>query len=326
MFFCLKLTAIKATLRILLICLFPLLSIANNDEGYGSIKGKVLTNDNAPAAAVTVLIKSTKKGTITDENGIFEFRKLKAGAYVLQISLTGYNSIEQTVTVEVNKTVSLDFTLQLSDKQLYEVTVSGGKNKFARKESNYSSRMPLGYLENPQVYNVVTKEILEEQVSTDFKSSFKNIPGVAPNGTNHSSNGRYYNSSRGFNTSNNVRNGLASASVTEIDPVNLERLEAIKGPSGTLFGSSLASFGGLFNRVTKKPVDYFRGEASLIVGSWGLNRLTLDLNTPLNESKDVLFRVNAAAHSERSFQDAGYFKTYAVAPSFTFKLSDRLTI
>ena len=117
-----------------------------------------------------------------------------------------------------------------------------------------------------------------------------------------------------------------SASVAEIGPVNIERLEDIKGPSGTLYGASLSTFGGLFNRVMKRPGDYFKGEVNYTAGTRGLNRLTVDINTPLNDAKTVPMRVIAAAHSERSFQDNGYFKTFTVAPAFTFKPAEKLTI
>lgn len=40
--------------------------------------------------------------------------------------------------------------------------------------------MPLKNLENPQVYNVIHKELLLEQVSIDVKSAVQNSPGSVP--------------------------------------------------------------------------------------------------------------------------------------------------
>ncbi|MBS1664138.1 MAG: TonB-dependent receptor [Bacteroidetes bacterium] len=299
---------------------------AKNDDGTGSIAGKISTSDGQPAADVTVKLLGTKRGTITDENGRFTLEKVTAGEHQLQISLTGHETKTYNVTVELGKTAVLAIELTLSKQQLQEVVVTGGRNKFGRKESNYIARMPLSNMENPQVYNVVTSDLLEEQVATNFKNGFKNFTGVSSNGANHSANGRFYTTLRGFNTSNAVRNGLVSSSVSEIDPVNIERMEAIKGPAGTLFGASLASFGGVFNRVTKRAMENFRGEVAYSTGSFGLNRVTLDLNTPLNDDHTSLMRVNAAANTERSFQDFGYAKTFTVAPSFTFKPNDRITV
>lgn len=113
-----------------------------------------------------------------------------------------------------------------------------------------------------------------------------------------------------------LRNGVGSFTYATVDPANLERIEVIKGPSATLFGSTLSSFGGLFNRVTKKPFDTFKGEISYSAASWDLNRLTADINTPLNADKTALLRINTSLHSERSFQDAGFNKNFLFAPSF----------
>lgn len=61
------------------------------------------------------------------------------------------------------------------------------------------------------------------------------------------------------------------------------------------------------------------GEISYIGGGFGLNRLTADINTPLNASKKALFRLNTAYHSEGSFQDAGFRRSLFAAPSFPLK-------
>src|SRR5690606_31056864 len=87
-----------------------------------------------------------------------------------------------------------------------------------------------------------------------------------------------------------------------VDAANLERLEVLKGPSGTLFGNVLASYGGMINRITKKAQDYNFGSASLSGGSHHFYRAQLDLNRVLNQKKTALFRVNAAHKSAASFQ------------------------
>jgi iron complex outermembrane receptor protein len=69
-----------------------------------------------------------------------------------------------------------------------------------------------------------------------------------------------------------------------LDPAGIETIEAIKGPSGTLYGGSVISYGGLINVITKKPYNYFGGEVNYINGSYGLNRISADVNTPLSKS------------------------------------------
>ncbi|MGO4289004.1 TonB-dependent siderophore receptor [Chitinophaga sp. RAB17] len=294
------------------------------DEGASnSVQGVITTTDGHPASNVTVLLKGISKGTVTNQSGEFLFKNVANGHYQLEVSMIGFETIRQAITVENGKNVVLQIVLQTSSQKLEEVVITSGGNRFAKKESEDVSKLPLKNLENPQVYSVVGKELMKEQVITDYNSAFKNIPGAGiPIVYNQ---GRSSAISRGFTTANLVRNGVGSFVYTNVDPANLERIEVIKGPSATLFGSTLSSYGGLFNRVTKKPFESFKGEVSYSGGSRDLNRLTLDVNTPLNEKKTALFRFNGAAHTERSFQDAGFSKNFLLAPSFSYKANDRLT-
>jgi iron complex outermembrane receptor protein len=292
-------------------------------DAPGIITGVLTTTDGKPAGGVTVTLKGSNRTTLTDDDGHFSFRRLAPGNYEIEISFIGYESIDQSITVDGSKPARLMLQLKVSEQQLDQVTVTSGYNKFNKKETDDIARLPLKNMENPQVYTVVTKEIMKEQLITDYNSAFKTIPGAGvPIVYNQ---GRSSLLSRGFNTENLVRNSVSGFVYTNIDPANLERLEAIKGPSGTLFNSSMISFGGLFNRVTKQPFDSFRGEIGYSGGSFDLNRLTMDLNQPLNNEKTALFRVNGALHTEKSFQDAGFSRSYMIAPSFVYKASDRLT-
>lgn len=290
----------------------------------GTIKGKAVTADHTPAASLSIHLKGTKKWTTTSEDGSFLLNNVLTGRYELEASLTGFETVTQKLTVETNQVTELVIQMGISGKQLEEVVVTTNRNKFASKESDDVARMPLKNLENPQVYSVVPKELMQEQLVTDYNSAFKNIPGAGvPVVYNQ---GRSQLLSRGFSTAGLVRNGVGGFVYNNIDPANLERIEVIKGPSATLFGSTLTSFGGLFNRITKKPFDSFKGEVAYSGGSWDLNRLTADINTPLNDNKTALFRFNGALHNERSFQDAGFTRSYMVAPSFSYKVNDRLSI
>lgn len=291
----------------------------------GSITGKITITDGSSAQGVTVKLKEIKKGTVSDADGKFELRNLSFGKYTVQMIRVGFDGSAQTVEITAeNPVVYLELKLDITSQKLEEVIISSGGNRFAKKESEDVSKMQLKNMENPQVYSVVSKELMKEQLITDYNSAFKNVPGAGIAEVRNQ--GRTSNISRGFSTPQLVRNGVGSFTYTTIDPANLERIEVIKGPAATLFGSTISSFGGLFNRVTKKPFDTFRGEISYSAASYDLNRLTADVNTPLNEEKTALLRINTALHSERSFQDAGFYKNYLIAPSFSYVVNDRLTL
>lgn len=215
---------------------------------------------------------------------------------------------------------------QDSIKKLNEVSVNGTKNKYKREKSNTVSKMPLADIENPQVYNVVSSELLKEQVVTNLNDALKNAPGISRlwESTGRGTDGAEYYSMRGFAVQPTMINGLPGINNGKIDPINVDNIEVIKGPSGTLFGSSLISYGGLINIVTKKPYQSFGGEIGYVAGTYGLNRVTADINTPLSKENDAFLRITTAYQKEGSFQDSGFNKSFFIAPSLSYAVNDRL--
>lgn len=299
--------------------------LANNNvlPGNGSLKGKITTSDNTPADGATIHLKGIAREAVSEEDGTFVLSNIKPGTYELTVTFIGAVPYKQQVTIEENVTTEVTIQLTNSQNELHEITITAGYNKFNKKETNDVARLPLKNIENPQVYTIVTKEIMAEQLVTDYNSVFKNVPGAGvPVVYNQ---GRSAMLSRGFTTANLIRNSISGFVYTNIDPANLEMLQAIKGPSGTLFNSSQISFGGLFNRVTKKPNEHKKTELSYSGGSYNLNRITFDVNNPLNKENTMLMRINGAMHTEQSFQDAGFTRNVMVAPSFIYKADERLS-
>jgi len=288
----------------------------------GKIKGTITTSDGEKAAGVNIILKNSKYWAVSDENGNFDFNRVKPNTYTLQVSLTGYETLESEVIIAESEITTVNLQLKVSNKELQEVVVNSKKSILSKK-TDYVARMPLTNLENPQVYNVIHKELLLEQVSVDIKSAVQNSPGAVP--VTYPSGGVAV-TFRGFTTGINARNGMeTSTNRSSTDLANVERIEVLKGPSGTLFGSTISSFGGVVNLVTKKPFETTATEVSYTTGSFNLNRFTADVNTPLNEEKTVLFRINAAVNREKSFLDYGFNNTVAVTPSLTFKANEKLT-
>lgn len=202
-----------------------------------------------------------------------------------------------------------------------EVIVQG----YITRDRESVNKMPLKEIENPQVYNVVNKNVIKEQVVTNFNDALKNVTGIARlwESTGRGNDGGEYYTMRGFSLQPTLVNGMPAVSNGTLDPAGIETIEAIKGPSGTLYGGSVISYGGLINVITKKPYNHFGGEINYINGTYGLNRVTADINTPLG--KNVFARVNAAYQKNNTFQDAGFSESFYVAPSVKFIANDRLT-
>ncbi len=299
-----------------------------SDDQFGAIHGVITTSDGSPAPAVTVLLKGTGKSTQTDDQGRYSLKRITPGNYTLVVSLIGYAPVERPVPVTAGKSFALNITLEVSNQQLKEVTIAGNKpNRFTRSTSDNVGKMPLKAIENPQVYTVISKELLNDQIVITQDDALKNAPGITKmwDAVGRPGIGGSIYTSRGFVTYSNFRNGLPGTATAKVDAVNTEYIEVIKGPSATLFGSSQTSYGGLVNRVTKKPYDSRGGEVSYTGGSYGLNRLSVDLNTPLDSAKQVLFRLNGAFTSTNTWQDNGFSKNLAVAPSLTYNVNDRLS-
>lgn len=306
-----------------------LLTIVIVNAQNENLKGKVVSIQSTPLAGVNIQILSTTKGTITNNLGEFEIKGLLAGTYELKASYLGYSSKTISFKITNNHNVYLQpIVLVEGEEQLNEIVIeSNGINKIIKSEGIFVSKLPLKNIENPQVYNSISNEILKEQVVTNINDAIKNATGVARlwESTGRGGDGAEYYSLRGFSVQPSITNGLPGLNNGGLDPSNIERIEVIKGPSGTLYGSSLISYGGLINVVTKQPYEEFGGELSYTNGSNGLHRITADINTPIGKSKASFLRINTAYHSENSFQDAGFNKSFYVAPSLKLKANDKLT-
>lgn len=297
----------------------------------GSVEGTVRSSDNKPAENINIHLKGTSQGAVTDQEGHYRIDNVTPGIYTLEAAFAGLQTQQLSITITAGSVFTVPvITLHENTQKLQEVVVVGGAQKFAKKQSDDVARMPLKNLENAQVYTVVPKELLQEQIAVDFRSALATAPGVnnvtLGVGSGGVGLGMRMRGFSGSNAAGSIRNGMATNWVTMSDPVNLESIEVIKGPSATLFGSSLITYGGLVNRVTKKPFDFFKGNVSYTTGSWGLSRVTVDVNAPLNEDKSMMFRLNGAVDVQRTFQDYGRSTTQVLAPAFTYKVNDRLTL
>jgi iron complex outermembrane receptor protein len=294
----------------------------------GMVKGSVVTSDGKPAQGVILLLKGTSYAATSKEDGSYHL-EAPEGNYEIVASFVGLQSQQQQLQLTADKAAAIDFTLQENSEQLKEIIVTSGKHtKFPNKESGYVAKLPLKNVENPQVYSAVSKELLAEQVITDFSNVLKNTPGVYKIQGNRgiNSDGATFYSIRGFRTEASLTDGIPMQTNGENDPANIEKVEVLKGPSGTMFGGAITNLGGLINIVTKRPVDTLGGEVSYTTGSFGLNRITADVYGPANKNNNLFFRVNAAYQYQGSWQDAGFRRTTFLAPSIEYRANDKLTI
>ena len=301
-----------------------LLCICGYSQVFATIEGKVVTKNGLSVENCEIrFIGDTILTVYSDADGKFKISDLNIREYTVFILDKGEIVYEGVAKLDQPIVYHLDFiTNSYKFNDIEEIIVQGSHTQ---NQSEYVAKMPLKNIENPQVYTTITKEIMNKQMVTTSEEALKNVPGGNNLVQGPGSGGVWLSlMMRGFNTDIGLRNGLSTNLAGLTDMVNVERLEVVKGPSGTLFGS-IISYGGMINKITKKPYDKFRGAISYTTGSWGLSRLVLDINSPIKDTA-VLFRINTLYHTEDYFQEYAGRKTWAIDPGLTYLVNDHLTL
>ena len=91
---------------------------------------------------------------------------------------------------------------------------------------------------------------------------------------------------------------VASPFALHTDFLDLERIEVLRGPQGTLFGQN--STGGAINVITQAPdTEEFSGKADITVGNYSLIRARGSVNVPISDT--VAVRASVASHNHDGF-------------------------
>lgn len=123
---------------------------------------------------------------------------------------------------------------------------------------------------------------------------------------------------------------LVNNSAISIGLINIERVEVVKGPVGSLYGHN--GFAGAINYVTKKPGNDVAGNVSATIGNDGQRLITGSLSGPLIE--DILSIGVAGGYEEYDggYRDAvnglkaGGYKKRDIHASFTLTPSDSIKL
>ena len=76
-----------------------------------------------------------------------------------------------------------------------------------------------------------------------------------------------------------------------LDVLDVERIEILRGPQGTLFGRN--SIGGAISITSRKPVDELQGAVSLTVGNDGRFNARASIDVPISETLRSSFAVSS---------------------------------
>lgn len=290
------------------------------DKETGAVQGLIQTNDNQPAAYVSVTLKEANRTTITAENGFFSLRKIKPGQYTLQVTMAGLQSKEQSVTVKANESTEINFTLAENHKQLEEVVVI--LHKSLNDQPVTVGKIAIDPKDLPQSVAVIGQGLIREQQALRLSDVIRNVNGVYVTTTRGNVQESF--GARGYSlgSTNLFKNGFRINSGVIPEMTSLEKIEILKGSAAILYGQ--VAPGGILNMITKQPKFNFGGEVSMRVGSYDFYKPVIDVYGPISSS--IAYRVNGTYETSGSFRDQVSSKKYYVNPSLLFKLGKRTEI
>lgn len=159
----------------------------------------------------------------------------------------------------------------------------------------------------PLTLTAFTGEQLQERGITDFTRLTQATPGVNFDAFPKAAPRPFF---RGVGSANQGAGGdpssvafldgvyLGRAAMLGIDFYDMDRIEVLKGPQGTLWGKNVVA--GSVNFITAKPVDYQAATAQLTFGEYGQTNGNLMVNTPI--TANIAARLVLGAISNSGFR------------------------
>ena len=244
--------------------LFPPATVNAQESSIIEISGKVTDNDKKePLPDVSVQVKGTVSGTITNKNGDFVLRTKSKLPFILVFSSIGFNQQEFEVK-------SLGSNLQIA---LSTQTVLGNELVVT------ASRLPESILKSPVAIDKLDIRAIRETASPSFYDALENVKGVQM--TTSSLTFKVPNT-RGFNIPNNFRfmqlvDGVDMQAATlgvplgnAIGPTELDiaSVEITPGAASALYGMN--AINGMANLLTKSP---FTSQGLSVYQKTGVNHV-----------------------------------------------------
>lgn len=209
-----------------------------------AVQGTVRTTDGHPAPYISVSLKNTLYGTITDTEGNFSF-EAPAGAYTMVVYSIYCHNKEFPVEIEEGReNLFPDITVIENKTQLEEVIVTGQFEPRSMRNSMYKIR-------------AINSEQIVQRGATSMQNLLNTEVGIRL--TNDMALGETDFELMGM-AGNNVKvliDGVPmidrlekKQSLSQIDINTVERVEIVEGPMSVIYGSD--ALAGVINIITKK--------------------------------------------------------------------------
>lgn len=256
---------------------------AYSQSNFPQVNGKITDKHNEAVAGAIVQIKGTTIYSVTDSAGRFKLDIERELPVTLLVQFIGFKSQEISVT-ELSKS-PLEINLK-EDNLLSEVVISARR----RQETAQDVPIPL---------TVIGGALVQDAGAFNVNRLKELIPSVqlySSNPRNTGLNIRGLGSSFGL-TNDGLDPGVgfyvdgvyyARPAATTLDFIDVEQIEVVRGPQGTLFGKNTTA--GAFVVTTRKPSFTPGANYELSYGDFGYIQAKASVTGPL--SKKVAARIS----------------------------------
>lgn len=238
--------------KILLLCCIGLLAVGRMWAQNLSVSGRVADEDNSGLPGVSVSVKGTTSGTITDADGKYTISAPATGT--LLFSFVGYLTQE----IQVNNRTSIDISMSPDVRQLNEVIVTAVGIERSQKALGYSVEK----VDASKVQQVSEPDVLrglQGKVPGVNIIGSSGVPGSATRITIRGTRSffgnnqplfvvdgvPFDNSTNGANATANGQlsgGGAYSSRIADLDPNNIESMTVLKGgAAAALYGIRAAN-------------------------------------------------------------------------------------
>lgn len=268
---------------------YTIIALLLSLTGFGQpaqLKG-VVTSKGEPVPFANVLIEGTTIGTSTNENGVFVLEH-PTGKITLVISGIGYKTLRKEVT-STNTGLQLELTEDVAE--LEAVVVTGTMKEVTKMNSPIPVEVfaPSFFLKNPSP-NIFEALSLVNGVQPQINCNVCNTGDIHINGLE----GPY---TMILIDGMPIVSSLATVyGLSGIPNSLVKRMEIVKGPASTLYGSE--AVGGVINIITKEPGSV----PKLKVDAFGtsVGEYNLDVASGLKvKNSSTLFGVNYFNYNQR---------------------------
>ncbi|MBL7847038.1 MAG: TonB-dependent receptor [Cyclobacteriaceae bacterium] len=263
------------------LAIFLLLFVTTSVWGQtGSVRG-VVRSGGKPVEFAHVGIEGTSLGTSADEQGHFLLKNVRPGKHMLQASAVGYRPVTRIIHTSEGKETIIDLELAEDNAQLNEVVVTGTMKEVTRLASPIPVEVysPAFFRKNPTP-NIFESLTVVNGVQPQVNCNVCNTGDIHINGLE----GPYTMiliDGMPIVSSLSTVYGLAGI------PNNLvKRMEIIKGPASTLYGSE--AVGGVINIITQDATQAPSLRTDAFATSVGEYNLDVSSSMQVGKSRSLL--------------------------------------